>query len=98
MHATLSAVTPAVRIELRYPLRTREEEWAIPDDWPVPQSIPHGLAVNHLASVLRQWASLQDRPLFVAESVAVRWLEATPGVGIDPDVCCSTRHPQTCAH
>jgi hypothetical protein len=87
MHATLSAVTPAARIELRYPLRTREAEWAIPDDWPVPQSIPHSLAVNHLASVLRQWASLQDRPLFVAESVAVRWLEASPGVGIDPDVC-----------
>ena len=87
MHATLSSVTQAVRIELRYAVRTREAEWAVPDNWPVPQSVPHSLAVKHLAAVLSHWASRAGRPLFVAQSLAVRWLEDRPQVGIDPDVC-----------
>jgi Uma2 family endonuclease len=87
MQATLFGVTQPVRIELRYPLRTREDEWAIPENWPVPQSIPHGIAVKHLESVLSCWASRQDRPLFVADELAVRWLQQRPAVGIDPDLC-----------
>jgi hypothetical protein len=87
MQATILDVTQPVRIELRYPLRTREDEWAIPENWPVPQSIPHGVAVKHLESVLSCWASRQDRRLFVADELAVRWLQHRPSVGIDPDLC-----------
>lgn len=87
MEARLLRVTQATRIELRYELRTKEDEWAIPEHWPVPQSIPHDLAVRHLGSVLSCWASQQSRPLFVAHELAVRWLEQRPSVGIDPDLC-----------
>ncbi len=87
MQATLLSVTQAVRIELRYAARRAADEWAIPENWPVPQSIPHSIAVRHLASVLNQWASSAGRPLFVAESLAVRWLEERPQIGIDPDLC-----------
>jgi hypothetical protein len=87
MQATIVGVTQPVRIELRYPLRTREDEWAVPENWPVPQSIPHGIAVKHLESVLSFWASRQGRPIFVADELAVRWLQNRPSVGIDPDLC-----------
>lgn len=86
MEAKLHRVTQPVRIELRYPVRTREDEWAIPEHWPVPQSIPHGVAVRHITSVLTCWANQQKRPLFVANELAVRWLRERPAVGIDPDV------------
>jgi hypothetical protein len=87
MQATLVTVSQAVRIALRYAARRSADEWAIPENWPVPQSIPHSIAVRHLASVLNQWASGAGRLLFVAESLAVRWLEERPQIGIDPDLC-----------
>ncbi len=86
MYAKLEPVTTGVQIELRYAVRGSEDDWAIPEDWPVPQSIAHGAAEDHLASVLRQWAKGAGRPLFVAKELAIRWLEEKPQIGIDPDV------------
>ena len=53
----------------------------------MPESIPHSSSTQHILALLSFWASSAGRPLFVARNLAVRWLEARPAVGIDPDVC-----------
>jgi hypothetical protein len=53
----------------------------------VPESIPHDAAAQRLKLVLEVWASRLGRPCVIARNLAVRWLEANPRVGIDPDVC-----------
>ena len=87
MHATLTGVTQAAQIKLRYAVDARADEWAIPEDYPVPESVPHEIAAHHLLDVLRHWASRAARPLFVPYNFAIRWIEERPQVGIDPDVC-----------
>jgi hypothetical protein len=87
MQATLGVVTQAAQIQLRYAVRASVDEWTIPENWPVPESIPHTLTADHFCSVLSFWASRAQRPLFVARNLAVRWLESKPSVGVDPDVC-----------
>jgi hypothetical protein len=86
MQGTLGSTMSAARIELRYTVRTPVDAWEIPEG-PVPESVPHHAAVHYLFCVLSFWASRSKKPLFVASSLAVRWLEDRPRVGIDPDVC-----------
>lgn len=43
--------------------------------------------MDPLVAVLSLWASRQRRPLFVARSLALRWVQSRPAIGIDPDVC-----------
>jgi Uma2 family endonuclease len=85
MRATLRAVSQPT-IELRYSVRAPLEEWVVPEGT-VPESIPHSTCTTHLGALLSFWASRAERPLFVARNLAVRWLEARPAIGIDPDVC-----------
>jgi hypothetical protein len=40
-----------------------------------------------LKILLEAWASRFERPCFVPRNLAIRWLETSPRVGIDPDVC-----------
>lgn len=86
MHARLAHVTQAARIELRYTLRVPDGEWHCPEGG-VPESVGHDLASRHLHALLAFWAARSTRNLFVAHNLAVRWVEARPRVGIDPDVC-----------
>jgi hypothetical protein len=37
--------------------------------------------------LLEVWAERLERPCRVARNLAIRWLEASPRIGIDPDVC-----------
>jgi Uma2 family endonuclease len=73
-------------IEFRYRVSAPLEEWVIPEGT-VPESIPHSSCTQHIWALLSFWAANAGRPLFVARNLAVRWLEARPAVGIDPDVC-----------
>ncbi|MBE7482704.1 MAG: Uma2 family endonuclease [Polyangiaceae bacterium] len=73
-------------VALRYAVRPQSEAWVLPEG-KVPESVPHDRAAERLKSVLSEWARGLDRPVAVARNLAVRWLEETPRVGIDPDVC-----------
>lgn len=82
----MSEVRGAVSIARRYAVRTRLEAWELPEG-PVPESVPHDHAAEHLRRVLEAWGPRSGRSIFIARNLAVRWLEDRPSVGIDPDVC-----------
>lgn len=91
MQATIHSVVSAMRSELpgvlvRYPVETRHEAWVLPEGT-VPESVPHDTVAQRLKLLLEKWASDLERPCHVARNLAIRWLEAFPRVGIDPDVC-----------
>jgi hypothetical protein len=89
MHARLvsmSETRAAVTIARQYAVRPQLEAWELPEG-PVPESVPHDHAAEHLRRLLEAWAARSDRALFVACNLAVRWLEERPAIGIDPDVC-----------
>jgi len=50
----------------------------------MPESVVHDGAVELLKALLDLWA--QRTGAFVARNLAVRWVEARPQVGVDPDV------------
>jgi Uma2 family endonuclease len=56
------------------------------DETPVPESTLHAEAVVLLWLVLAAWAKRVGLPAYVARNLALRWLEAKPKVGLDPDV------------
>jgi hypothetical protein len=82
----MSEVRAAVSVARQYAVRTRLEAWELPEG-PVPESVPHDQATEHLRRVLEAWAARSGRAVFVARNLAVRWLEDRPSIGIDPDVC-----------
>jgi Uma2 family endonuclease len=86
MHGTMTAVMRTAGVSIRYPVRRNPEAWVLPDG-PVPQSIPHDDAAEHLRRVLTNWAARSGRNVKIARDLAVRWLEEFPRTGIDPDVC-----------
>ena len=53
----------------------------------VPESVIHDQAVELLKALLVAWAARRQSRLFVARNLAVRWNEAAPRIGVDPDVC-----------
>jgi hypothetical protein len=73
-------------VVVRYPVQTRREAWVLPEGT-VPESVPHDAVAHRLKILLEVWASRLAGPCTIARNLAIRWLEATPRVGIDPDVC-----------
>ena len=73
-------------VSLRYAVRPQVDAWVLPEGQ-VPESVVHDRAAERLKSVLFEWARTLPRPVTIARNLAVRWLEASPRVGIDPDVC-----------
>jgi hypothetical protein len=51
----------------------------------MPESVVHDDAVDLLRALLKWWA--RDRNVQVARNLAIRWDEAHPNIGVDPDVC-----------
>jgi Uma2 family endonuclease len=88
MHGTLHSVVAEFKaaVSLCYPVRTSPEAWVLPEGT-VPESVPHDAAAERIKSVLVAWAARSPRPVWVARNLAIRWLEAQPSIGIDPDVC-----------
>jgi Uma2 family endonuclease len=91
MQARIDPVVTAMRSEVpgvavRYPVQTRPDAWVLPEGT-VPESIPHDAVAQRLRLLLEVWASRLTRPATIARNLAVRWLEASPAIGIDPDVC-----------
>ncbi len=72
-------------IELSYRLTPKTEAWELPEI-PVPESHAHNLLVTYLFEVLSAWVEREKREALVVRNLALRWMEAHPRVGLDPDV------------
>ncbi|MGZ5969865.1 MAG: Uma2 family endonuclease, partial [Polyangiales bacterium] len=72
-------------ILLRYQVTSRDD-WALPEE-PMPESQPHDLTVDLIRDLLAHWIARQGLDAQVARNLAVRWDQAHPQVGLDPDVC-----------
>lgn len=83
----VEVVTDNVQAEfaLRYPLERVPDEWEIPEV-PVPESVSHASLVTYLEALLAAWAAARGHEVAIARNLAVRWVQARPRVGIDPDV------------
>jgi Uma2 family endonuclease len=86
MHDRLLDVprTPAT-VELRYAVRTVPESWVLTED-KVPESTAHDDEAQRLKLLLQAWAKHTTRRVRIVRNLAVRWLQADPRIGIDPDV------------
>lgn len=82
----LAANTQHRRIGLLYQVEPYPQSWMIEDDEKVPQSRPHHLRGNRLEQLLLGWKARTGRDVQVGRELALRWDEAHPQVGVDPDV------------
>jgi Uma2 family endonuclease len=63
-----------------------DEAWELAEET-MPESVIHDEAVELLRALLAFWARGTGADTMVARNLAVRWDEAHPKVGVDPDVC-----------
>jgi len=61
-------------------------DWTLSEE-SVPESRPHDLVVDRVRALLAAWAQRTSLRAAICRNLAVRWKEATPAVGVDPDVC-----------
>ncbi len=88
------ATRPTGRVTLRYDVATVRDEWTLPEE-PMPESQPHDLVLDQVKALLLFWVARTGRSAQVARNLAVRWDEARPSVGVDPDLCViSPRTPE----
>jgi Uma2 family endonuclease len=73
------------RVTLRYEVEPIHDDWALSEE-PVPESSPHEIVSDRIKQLLAAWAARSGRRLKVGRNLAVRWDEAHPQVGADPDV------------
>jgi Uma2 family endonuclease len=73
-------------VGLRYAIEPYPASWFIEDDEKVPESRPHHLRGNRLEGLFLGWKRRTGRDVQVGRNLALRWDEAHPGVGVDPDV------------
>jgi Uma2 family endonuclease len=74
------------RPKLVYEIAPVREDWVLTED-KVPESRPHDLVAERLRDLLVAWAQRTGRRVAVCRNLAVRWDEARPAIGVDPDVC-----------
>ncbi len=85
--ATLGVMsTSAGFVSLHTSVPRSRVEWELEDGVKVPQTSPHSRAVHLLIDVLETWAERTGLSANVEDDIAVRWDQANPRVGVDPDV------------
>jgi Uma2 family endonuclease len=77
----------AQRVELVFEVPRTHPAWVLEDDEVMPEPAAQDEASQTMVSVLRQWRQSTGRVVRVRRNLAVRWDEANPKVGVDPDVC-----------
>ncbi len=83
---TSMSAPPEARVYLRYEVPRTRPDWTLPEE-PVPESQPHDQTIDLLKALLLAWVGRTGRSAQVARNLAVRWDEAHPNVGMDPDLC-----------
>jgi len=61
--------------------------WVLEDGVTMPESSEHRATCEALEDILRTWTQRTGRDAAVFGNIALRWDEAHPAVGVDPDVC-----------
>jgi Uma2 family endonuclease len=74
------------RPRLIYEVQPVRDDWILLED-KVPESRPHDLVANRVCDLLVSRVRRTGRNAAVCRNLAVRWDEANPAVGVDPDVC-----------
>ena len=80
-----SAMSSAPRVIHRHQVMPDPEAWVLTEEL-VPESVPHEDLTAYLKSLLLAWAARTGRSVLVARNLAVRWDQAHPRMGVDPDV------------
>ncbi|MEZ4219637.1 MAG: Uma2 family endonuclease [Polyangiaceae bacterium] len=79
-------------VDVRYRVRPSADAWILPEV-PVPESRPHDKLLSHLVALLEAWVARTELDAIAGRNLAVRWVEANPKIGIDPDVALITPAP-----
>jgi Uma2 family endonuclease len=77
---------------IRYGVPRSRPDWTLPEE-PVPESQSHDQTLDLLKALLLAWIARTQRSALVARNLAVRWDEAHPKVGLDPDLCVISPRP-----
>ena len=72
-------------VEVSYRVPRERAGWELQEET-MPESVVHDEAVQLLKALLAFWARGRS-DVQVARNLAVRWDEAHPRIGVDPDVC-----------
>ena len=72
-------------VEVSYRVPRERAGWELSEET-MPESVVHDEAVQLLKALLAFWARGRE-DVQVARNLAVRWDEAHPQIGVDPDVC-----------
>lgn len=75
----------ARRIEISYEVHEADERWVLEEE-NVPESALHDAVVFLLVQILLAWKAREGRDAFVGRNIALRWNQASPNQGVDPDV------------
>lgn len=83
----VDVVTPADNDTFRvvYSVPRQRDGWELSDEH-MPESVLHDEALELLKAVLAFWVKRQRLDALVARSLAVRWEERHPRIGLDPDI------------
>jgi Uma2 family endonuclease len=73
-------------IKVRHDVSATRDDWTLREEL-MPESQPHDLALDLLKLLLLAWVKRLGLDAHVARNLAVRWDEAHPKVGVDPDLC-----------
>ena len=73
------------RVALHYEVDRVNEDWVLSEE-SVPESSAHEMVTDVLKHLLLAWAARMQRTVKVGRNLAVRWDEAHPQIGVDPDV------------
>ncbi|MFO0759218.1 MAG: Uma2 family endonuclease [Byssovorax sp.] len=76
-------------LTVRYRVPASHPDWTLSEE-PMPESQPHDLVIDLLKALLVAWVARAHLDAQVARNLAVRWDEAHPNIGIDPDLCVIT--------
>jgi len=93
MQAILPIMLPPATVLIRYPVRPSLDGWVLPEGTVLEAPI-HDEVAEALKSLLRAWAARAPGSVRIARNLAIRWLEAHPTTGIDPDVCVLAPPPE----
>jgi Uma2 family endonuclease len=75
----------ARRVEIVYDVPDADERWVLAEE-NVPESALHDEIILLLVELLKAWARRSARDARVGRNLALRWNQALPRVGVDPDV------------
>jgi Uma2 family endonuclease len=85
----MTSMSASSRIALRFEVPRTNPDWTLPEE-PVPESLLHHHILVLLEQLLIAWIARRRLPAQIARNLAVRWDQARPKTGVDPDLCVIT--------